>query len=181
MNFLEFYLNEYKLNLKPKKSWRDRYVYHVTPTGQRNRVLIRSLPAPEQEKYRPPQFKKGGGLDTDNKLTPTKKPVSLYTYDFYIGVESNEALDNLEEGTLVKATNDSGKAIDFEDLNLKVIKIFDVPIKAVVKYKTDEDEWKEFDEDMSEKDKYNFIKFEDQNKMFLLKLEPYLDVIKIGE
>lgn len=177
MRFIEHYLEE---GITKRKDWRDRYVYHTTPTGQRNRVKIRSLEPPEQEKYRPPQFKKGGG-DLDGQASPTKKTESSYTYDFYIGIESDEALDNLEEGTLVKATNDSAKAIDFEDLNLKVVKIFDVPVNAVVKYKSDEDEWKAFDEEMSEKDKYNYIKFEDQNKMFLLNLEPYLDVIKIGE
>lgn len=34
-------------------NWRERYVDHVTPTGQRNRVKIKSLPIEEQEKYRP--------------------------------------------------------------------------------------------------------------------------------
>ncbi|MDO8640907.1 MAG: sigma-70 family RNA polymerase sigma factor [Nitrosarchaeum sp.] len=39
--------------IRTAADWRDRYVFHLTPTGQRNRVLIRSLPVAEQERYKP--------------------------------------------------------------------------------------------------------------------------------
>jgi len=39
--------------LKLAMNWRDRFVWHITPTGQRNRVKIRSLSLQEQEKYKP--------------------------------------------------------------------------------------------------------------------------------
>lgn len=39
--------------LKIAMDWRDKFVMHTTPSGQRNRVKIKSLTPEEQEKYKP--------------------------------------------------------------------------------------------------------------------------------
>lgn len=176
MKFLKFYLNE---DIVKKKDWRSRYIFHTTKTGQRRRVMIGSLSPEEMERFRPPQFKKKH-INIMNKEPEIKKTPHKYIYDLFVGIENESVLDNLE-GKLIKATDNSSKAIEFDNMGLIIKKVFNVPIGAIQKYKNDEDEWVEFDKDMTDKQKYEFIKFNDENDMFLVNLFPYLDDLQISD
>lgn len=181
MKFAVFYEQE-------REDWRERRVWHTTLTDQKNHVKIKSLPADEQEKYRPALLKtyvKNKKKSAGSKKPEEKKPevaaidvLDPDLLDFYYIVDSPEDYDKVEEGKLIKATDLSSKAIEWSGDDKHIVKVLNVPIKAVVLYKNDEDEMVHFPEDMEPHDKYEFIKFQ-ENDEFLLNLFPFLEQITI--
>ncbi len=82
MNFQDHYFNE-ELNEAVSKTlgqvdWRERKVWHTTPSGRRTKVKIKSLDADEQAKYNPDRVSasipktKTGKVDK-KKLPKTKE------------------------------------------------------------------------------------------------------------
>ena len=175
MTFREFYGDD----------WRDKIVSHKTPTGRTSRVKVGSLTPDEQAKYNPNRFKRTGADTKMTKsdhdgLTPVEETKLLL--DFYIGIRDEEELDNFTEGKPTLATNESSHVIELFDDDYIPVVAKGVPVDAVIKYRAiDEDdnevEWIDFEEGMTDQEKYDFIKFEDWN-IFQLDLFPYQEEIE---
>jgi len=183
MKFAMFYEQEID-------DWRERKVWHITPTGQRNHVKIKSLSPEEQEKYKPALLdlhvkkkKKSAENKNPEKKEKEKKAsageiLDPDLLDFYYIINSPEDIDKIEKGKLIKATDLSSKAIEWSGDDKYIVSVSNVPIKAVVLYKNDEGEMVHFPENMKTHDKYEFIKFQ-ENDEFLLNLFPFLEQITI--
>ena len=176
MTFREFYGD----------TWRDKVVTHRTPTGKTSRAKVGSLSAEEQAKYNPNRFKRTGA---DTKMTKSDHDALdvseelKHLLDFYIAVRDESDLESFEEGKPTLATNESGNVIELFDDDLLPATVKGVPIDAVTKYRSkddDEDEdWLDFPEGMSDQEKYDFIKFEDYD-IFQLNLFPYQEEIEVN-
>ena len=168
------------------KDWRERRVWHVTPTGKRNYVMIKSLSPEEQEKYRPEKLKQDIA-NRVNKIKRKKKEIKGkpapdavvmkpdevdLTLELYYAVDDEKGFDEFEEEKLTKATDSAEKAREWEDAGQIIIRIKNVSPDAIVMYKDDEDEMKHFPDDMKTQEKYDFVKFE-ENDEFMLDLYPY--------
>ncbi|MFW6219627.1 MAG: hypothetical protein ACOC33_02160 [bacterium] len=175
MRFLEYYGG----------TWRDKIVLHRTPTGRLSRAKVGSLPAEEQWKYNPDRYKRTGA---DKKVTKKdyEKIVPIediqYLLEFWMAIKDRDELGQFEEDKLVLATDDSTIVNEVFDEDYLPVRLKSVPLDAVVKYGViDEDgniEWKEFDEELTSRQKYDFVKFEDNN-IFLLDLFPYVERIDV--
>lgn len=194
MNFGEFYFTE-------QRDWRDRYVWHTTPTGMRNRVMVKSLPPEEQEKYKPAWLRRkskirragakpgkslsvtgkptGAGVATGPEIDPDKE--GQYLFDFFYGVDTKKGAGDFEEDVYIKATDEPSIAREvFVDKDGQfVVRASNVPVQAVIQYKDENDEWKNFDDDMSDEEKTEFIE-DDEIYMFLLDLYAYKDQIELN-
>lgn len=176
-----------------EKKWRDRVIVHKTPGGKMTRVKISSLPADEQQKYNPNRYKRGA----DTKMGPDqykdlqKREVEAgHIFDFYVQMEDVSELDDIEDGTLVLATTDSGKVLDLFDDDKQIIKLKTVPMDAVKKVvgplkdgepldleNSDSIPFEDIDE-LEGKERYEKIKFNDEG-MYQIDIAPYLDYIEV--
>lgn len=161
MRFQIFYEDE-------EKSYLDRYVWHLTPvTKKRTRVKVKSLPPEEQEKYRP---------DKIQPVEPAKTLPDTNLIDFFLIVDDPDYIKDLQPEQLTKATDDSAEAIKFSDKGKYIIKVIGVPVQAVKSYQNDDGEWYDFEDDMTDDNIYEFIKFE-EHKMFLLDLYKWKNIL----
>jgi hypothetical protein len=189
MNFSEYYLIEdcdkwylNELNTPTDGAWRSRYVWHTTPTGQRNRIQVASMPANKQWKYAPLAVKlklkkQGKDVNTDNPsiVKPSDETVRLFTL-YYAG-DRPESFDNFEEDKLVVATDDSNKAIEIEKLGHPIAVAKKVPLSAFKKYyDVDTKKWKNFPDDLEDENKFELIKFTD-NDLYLVDFFGHKDEI----
>lgn len=174
------------------QDWREKIVTHRTPTGRITRVKVKSLSPEEQLKYNPNRFKR---TKTDTRMTKSdfddfKKDVikEPRIFDVYIGLSDVKKFDDIEEGKLILATTDPLYVMNYFDDDLDIIKLRNVPVMAVKKYLDgdiesidflDDFEFLEVDTEDEEK-LYELIKFSD-NKIFLLDIIPYLDMIEVIE
>jgi hypothetical protein len=198
LQYLPEYTKEY---MPPSVAWRERRIWHVTKSGARHFVKIKSLPPEEQIKYKPIELinkdKRAEKLNKRLKSSAAVKPVASASqqtqqlppeqpkqevegevFDFYFGIKNPSKYDKLEEGELVEATLDSSKAIDMEDdEGLHIVFARNVPIDAVKEYLDEEGNWKKIDIDDKDK-KAEFIKFSD-NDFFKLDLYKYKDLVNL--
>lgn len=178
---------------RQKEDWRERKVWHTTPTGQRNKIKIKNLPPEEIKKYYPSWYKKQlaqrSQPDTTQQIAPVLtpqtqststgisdvKPINLninpFILDFYYGAIDEESYNVVSADQYVIATTSAVAANKFEDEGLYVAEILGVPMGAVVAYQED-DEWINF-EQMTDEEKYNEIKFGD-HIWFKINLYPFL-------
>lgn len=196
MRFTEYYLTE-------TRDWRDKYVWHTTPTGMRNRVMVKSLPPEEQEKYKPAwlrrksKIRRSGakpGVTAVPSGTPARKTANItyggvgqkdmeegvYLFDFYYGVDSQKGAGDFAEDTYIKATDEPSVAREvFVDKDEQlVVRASNVPVQAVMQYRDEDGEWKNFDDDMDNEEKAEFVEDPDVY-MFLLDLFSYKDDIQL--
>lgn len=164
MNFQFFYLlTEYTAGAI-NDDWRQRKIWHITPSGQRRRVKIKSLPPREQYKWAPAsvknkRLKKDSQTDVSSPRPVEEKP-NIFT--LYYSANRPEAFDKFYENKLVVATDDSAKAIEIEKQGHEIAVAHGVPVEAFKKYwDYEEKKWESFPKDMKEKEKYEQIKFED--------------------
>ena len=167
---------------KPKptfaKNWRERRIVHRTPGGKLTRVKISSLPAEEQQKYNPNRFKRGADtmMSADNFEELQKREVKAgHIFDFYVQVDNEDSLEDLEEGDLILATTD-GKIVPelFHDDDKIIMKLDNVSMDAVKKialppenggpidYENISDmEFEDVDDDLEGTERYEKIRFND--------------------
>jgi hypothetical protein len=175
-NFLEYY--------QDVVDWRDRIVTHRTPkTGKLTRVKIRSLPAEEQKRYAPKRIK-----DKIDVKTPNVKHITeLKSFDCYVAVDDVEKLNELQAGELILATTETKYVMEYFDKEVNIVKLSNVPFKAVKSYIVTDIESFDFSEDFEvenikddedESKILEIVNFSDY-KIFLLDISPYMDVITI--
>jgi len=176
------------------RDWRQKIVTHRTPTGRISRVKVASLPSHEQKKYNPNRFKRTGA---DTKMTKRKfdnlKNIDkkVRTMDVYIASkdlsDSEDVQNKLEKDRLVLATTDSKDVMNLFDDDYDVVKVMNLPVKAIKKYmeksvedadSIDDYEFKDVGTDDEEK-LYELSKFKDST-LFLLDIFPYLKDIEIS-
>jgi len=191
------------LNEEEWTDWRLQKVWHSTPSGQRNYVQIKSLSPEDQSRYKD-RFgpKKKRAVDNDVKKAhqfsiDSKKPEIKnnenvnpdYLVDIFIIIPSREDIAELGDDELIFATNNGLYAMEYDDM-FEIQKTLNVPVNAFRKFKIAEDvenvkdinniEWEDFPKDIAEKDKYEFIKFED-DKLFMVNLKPYEELLSFVE
>ena len=158
---------------KKKKIW------HRTSTGQRNQIKVKSLPSDEQWKYAPLNVKlKRKKKDSHAQIEhPTQNDPDRLTLTFYYAADRPKGFDEFDDGKLVMVTDDSAKAIEIEKLGHKIAVAHNVPVDAVKKfYNYNKKDWDNFKKDISEKDKYEQIKFTD-NDVYLVDFFKFKDKI----
>lgn len=170
----------------PNDDWRQRYIWHRTKSGQRNKIKVKSLPKEDQWKYAPLEVKlkrqaKMPSTSTDIS-TPTSEPQITQkpnrTVTLYYSADRPNGFDKFEEGKLVMATDDSSKAIDIEKQGHKVAVAHGVPLKAFIKYwNYEEKDWKSFPKDMDKEDRFELIRWTD-NDVYLVDFFKFKDVIQ---
>lgn len=175
MRFLEYYGD----------TWRDKIITHRTPTGRISRAKVGSLPADEQWKYHPDRHKRTGAdkkmMKKDfDKIVPIEE--IEYLVDFWMGIKDKDALGQFEENKFILATNDARIVHEVFDDDYMPVRLKSVPLDAVIKYRTEDEEgnekWEKFEEDLTPRQKYDKIKFEGYN-IFMLDLFPYVERIQV--
>lgn len=183
---------------KPKptfaKNWRDRKIVHRTPGGKLTRVKISSLPAEEQQKYNPNRFKRGADtkMNQDSFQELQKREFDAgHIFDFYVQVDDEESLDDLEDGDLLLATTD-GKIVPelFHDDDKIIMKLNNVSIDAVKKIALSPDDgssidyhnigdvsFEDIDGEMERNKRYEKIKFNDE-QLYQIDIANYLPYIE---
>ncbi|MFW6172726.1 MAG: hypothetical protein ACOC5T_03180 [Elusimicrobiota bacterium] len=178
MDFQFFYLiTEYDAEAE-NSDWRQKRVWHRTPSGQRNRVKVKSLPPDEQWKYAPLSVKlKRKQKDPHAQVDQPQAKPKTKSFTFYYSADRPKGFDEFDEGKLVVATDDSAKAIEIEKKGHKIAVAHQVPIDAIKKYwNYDKKEWKSFPKDISEDRKYELIKFSDDD-VYLVDFAKFKDQI----
>lgn len=175
-----------------EKDWRSRRVVHKTPGGKMTRVKISSLPAEDQQRYNPNRFDKMSGMKMTDKEAAELRRLNLdgvRSFNFYIGLEDIDALDDIKEGDLTLATNDSSTVVDLFDDDLNVVNLKNVPIEAIKVFGSPKEnkngsldysdiEFEEFG-DIDDDRKFENIKFGKSN-IYGLDITPYMDGIEVS-
>lgn len=177
MNFQFFYLLTEQRN--ENDDWRQKYVYHRTPSGQRNKVKVKSLPSDEQWKYAPLEVKMKRKQKDPHTKTDVPKPQTeeKRVFTFYYSADRPKSFDEFDEGKLVVATDDSAKAIEIEKAGHKVAVAHQVPLDAIKRFWNYEDkEWEKFPKGIEDEKKFELIKFSD-NDVYLVDFAKYKDQI----
>lgn len=217
MEFKQFYFKEEESqpSVIDVESWKDRKVWHITPTGRRSKIRIRYLPWEQQRAYEPWAVKQlrlkrekeaeENGQDVDDlqikltnkskkkRLTPikrklkrlepiedisdTQEEVDPYLMEFYYAVDVPENFNAFAEDEQVEAFIDAVEMQEFELEGKYIAEMMYVPMKAVIAFKNEDDEWQDYDKNMSDEDKYDDIKF-GENKWFKIAVYDYLDDIR---
>jgi len=172
----------------PNDDWRQRYVWHRTKSGQRNKIKVKSLPKEDQWKYAPlevkikRQQKLGGDRSNTDFNTPPSEPQVTQkpkrTFIVYYSADRPEgSYDKFTEGKLVMVTDDSAKAMDIEKQGHSVAVAHMVPIDAFKKYWDYENsEWVSFPKDMDDEKKFELINWTD-NDVYLVDFFKFKDQI----
>jgi len=181
MDFFDHYVLTEEPDLSNTSDWRQRLVWHRTPTGQRNKVRVKSLPPEEQWKYAPMEIKikrKQTGRDIPREPKgPTKES---RVFSIYFSADREGGFDEFTDGKLVVATDDSAKAIEIEKAGHQIAVAHAVPIDAFKKYYSyEEQKWIPFPKDLKDEKKFELIKFTD-NDLYLVDLFTYKDQIDAG-
>jgi len=163
MNFQFFYLLTEQRN--ENDDWRQRYIYHRTSTGQRNKIKVKSLPADDQWKYAPLSVKmKRKQKDPHAQTEIPKQKLERKVITLYYSADRPKTFDEFEEGKLVVSTDDSLKAMEIEKAGHEVAVAHQVPVEAIRKYwNYEKKDWESFPKDVDEKQKYELIKFADDD------------------
>lgn len=175
-------------------SWLQKKIWHTTPiTKKRTRIKIISLPYSERLKYAPPKIKEylqrlhNAKVDTTAPTEPVVAPPSNKPFvaapedvlTLYYGVKDVETFNVFTDGKLVKATNSSKKALEFEEEDMKVAVAEGVPIEAIKKYWDEEkNDWNDLETE-GEEDKFDFVKFMEDG-LFLVDFYTFKDSIKFS-
>ena len=179
-----------------EKKWRERRIVHRTPGGKLTRVKISSLPADEQQKYNPNRYKR---LGVDTKMSEEdyaelqKREVDAgHIFDFYIQVDDPSELDDIEDGALLLATTDGTKVDElFDNKDMTIMKIKNVPMDAVKKVISPSENGEEPDleslenvkfEDLGDlegTERYEKIKFSDE-PVYQIDIASYLEYVDVS-
>jgi hypothetical protein len=199
MQFLEHYFLEQKLdpdNSEDIEKFYNTVVYHFTPkTRTRTKVKIKSLPTDEVQKYRDKMFIKKGkeSVSSNKKYYKTSSgsikkkkedqvggdiDEKIYLLNFWMGIDKREDFNKFLDGELYEVTDDAMEVEKFKNDNQLVVYLKNVPVEAIISYKNKSGDWIDFEEDMKDVDKYEFIKFE-ENNWFLAELELYSDIMDV--
>ena len=162
MNFQFFYL---LTEIQNPDDWRQKMIWHRTSTGQRNKVKVKSLPADQQWKYAPLEVKmKRKQKDPHAQTELPQQKVEKKVLTLYYSADRPKAFDEFEESKLVVCTDDSLKAMEIEKANHEVAVAHQVPVEAIRKFWNYENKkWEKFPDDVDEKEKYELIKFSDDD------------------
>lgn len=186
MDFKKFY-NISEADRNENDNWRLRYVWHMTATGKRNKVRVKSLPKEEQWKYAPLEVKikrQQKFSATDVKTPSSVSPVLVKSNRFftvYYSADRKGGYDSFKENHLVMVTDDSARAIEIEKQGHKIAVAHQVPVEAFIKYwNYDKNKWVRFDKDMDTEKKYELIKFTD-NDVYLVDFYKYKDKISFQQ
>lgn len=166
-------------NTPTNDDWRQKMVWHRTSSGQRNKVKVKSLPADEQWKYAPLEVKLKRKMKDPHAQVeqPKQHDPNRLTLTFYYAADRPNGYDVFDKGKLVMVTDDSAKAIEIEKLGHKIAVAHQVPVEAVKKYYNyDKKSWDSFKKDMKEEEKYELIKFTD-NDVYLVDFFGFKDGI----
>lgn len=177
MNFQFFYLLMEQRN--PNDDWRQKYVWHRTSTGQRNKVKVKSLPADEQWKYAPLEVKMKRKQKDPHAQTELPKPKDpeRKVFTFYYSADRPKGFDEFKKGMLVVVTDDSSKAIEIEKQGHKIAVAHQVPLDAIKKFwNYEKNDWENFPKEIEDDKKYELIKFSD-NDVYLADFFKFKDEI----
>lgn len=171
MNNFQFFYLLAEESRNENDDWRQRYVWHRTSTGQRNKVKVKSLPKDEQWKYAPLEvkLKRQQKFGTKEKIDiPSSEPHitkdKRRIFTVYYSGDRPEGFDKFEEGKLVIGTDDSSKAMDIEQKGHKVAVAHGVPIDAFKKYYDyEKKEWINFSKDLDDEKKFELISWTDND------------------
>lgn len=177
MNFQFFYLLMEQRN--PNDDWRQKYVWHKTSTGQRNKVKVKSLPADEQWKYAPLEVKMKRKQKDPHAQTELPKPKDpeRKVFTLYYSADRPKGFDEFKKGMLVVVTDDSSKAIEIEKQGHKIAVAHQVPLDAIKKFwNYEKNDWENFPKEIEDDKKYELIKFSD-NDVYLADFFKFKDEI----
>ncbi|MEM4261002.1 MAG: hypothetical protein QXG00_07210 [Candidatus Woesearchaeota archaeon] len=192
------YLTEYtKKYMPPSVEWRERRVWHRTPSGKMNFVKIKSLTPEEQLRYKPIDLVKKDkraaqlgekmrgrkrdefiGIPLQSPIPEEKPKVEGEMFDFYYGVKDVDKYKEFEKDKLIVATLDSARAVEMEDdEGLHIVFARNVPLDAIKEYMDEDGDWKEIDLDDKDK-KAEFVKF-NETDLFKIDLYSYKDIVDL--
>jgi hypothetical protein len=162
MEFKQFY-NIQEDDRNENDNWRLRYVWHMTKTGKRNKVRVKSLPKDEQWKYAPLEvkIKRQQKFGDTNVKTPTSVSSILTkssrSFTVYYSANRTGGYNSFKKNYLVMVTDDSAKAIEIEKSGRKVAVAHQVPIEAFIKYwDINKKKWVKFKKDMDTEKKLTY-------------------------
>ena len=162
------------------KSWLDHKVTHITPTGQRNQVKIKSLSPDERKRWsfikkRYETFEPGD-IDSvvDDVIEENGRFVTLY-----VAFKNMQGLDGLSRSDLSIGTNNTLIASELDD-EYGVEKVHNIPIDAVIKYMVVDDngdgEWEEPPIELDDDELKEFYMY-GKDKKYVLNLFDYKDIL----
>jgi hypothetical protein len=165
------------------KSWLDHKVTHITKTGQRNTVKIKSLSPEERKKWtfikkRYEKFRPGELDSISDEIVENIKYLTLY-----VAFKNSQGLSGVDRSDLSLATNNILVAQSLDN-EYGVSKVFNIPVDSVVKYRVVDDghvgEWELPPSEFDEEEKYEYYMY-GKDKEFVLDLFEYKDQLHEGE